>query len=159
MSFIPAGAIEQIVWPTTTSYRWDNWGKADELWRHTCFEAFGMLDGEQGYFETNFATSCQWAAYGFYDYREGMHEACDIELIRADWRLRERQAELHASLRVPQVYWDKPWRVGLSAVIEAKNGTKSYWALSHPPGKPDFHHPDSFTLELPPPEFSYAIRN
>ena len=25
----------------------------------------------------------------------------------------------------------------------------SYWALAHPPGKPDFHHPDCFALELP----------
>jgi len=22
--------------------------------------------------------------------------------------------------------------------------------LAHPPGKPDFHHPDCFALELPP---------
>ena len=43
---------------------------------------------------------------------------------------------------------DRPWRLGLSAVIEALNGEKSYWALAHPPEKPDFHHPDSFTLDL-----------
>jgi hypothetical protein len=24
----------------------------------------------------------------------------------------------------------------------------SYWSLEHPPGKPDFHHPDGFTMEL-----------
>jgi hypothetical protein len=39
-------------------------------------------------------------------------------------------------------------RVGLSAVIEANDGTLSYWALKHPAAKPDFHHPDSFVLEL-----------
>ena len=32
------------------------------------------------------------------------------------------------------------------------DGGISYWALAHPPGKPDFHHPDSFALTLPPPE-------
>ena len=36
------------------------------------------------------------------------------------------------------------------AVIEEKDGTKSYWALAHPPGEPDFHHPDCFALDLPP---------
>ena len=36
-------------------------------------------------------------------------------------------------------------------VIEEINGRKSYWALKHPAGKPDFHHPDCFALELPPP--------
>ena len=40
--------------------------------------------------------------------------------------------------------------MGLCAVIEEKDGTKSYWALAHPPGdKPDFHDPACFALELP----------
>ena len=43
-------------------------------------------------------------------------------------------------------------RIALSAVIEEVDGTKSYWALRHPPGAPDFHHPDCFALELPAPE-------
>jgi hypothetical protein len=34
-------------------------------------------------------------------------------------------------------------------VIEETNGRKSYWALAHPPGKPDFHHSDCFALGLP----------
>jgi hypothetical protein len=33
-------------------------------------------------------------------------------------------------------------------VIEAADGSLSYWALRHPPGKPDFHHRDAFALEL-----------
>ena len=44
-----------------------------------------------------------------------------------------------------------PWRIGLSAVIEERHGRKSYWALAHPPGKPDFHHDDCFAIELPAP--------
>jgi hypothetical protein len=40
-------------------------------------------------------------------------------------------------------------RLGLSAVIETVDGFFSYWALAHPSDKPDFHHPDSFILELP----------
>ena len=39
--------------------------------------------------------------------------------------------------------------IALSAVIETRDGAKSYWALKHPPGKPDFHHPDCFALKLP----------
>ena len=37
-----------------------------------------------------------------------------------------------------------PCRLALSAVIEATDGAKSYWALAHPPGRPDFHHRSSF---------------
>jgi hypothetical protein len=39
-------------------------------------------------------------------------------------------------------------RLGLSAVIEEERGMLSYWALKHPTGRPDFHHPDAFALEL-----------
>jgi len=35
-------------------------------------------------------------------------------------------------------------------VIEEKDGAKSYWALAHPPGAPDFHHRDCFAIELAP---------
>ena len=44
---------------------------------------------------------------------------------------------------------EQDWRLGLSAVLEEKDGTKSYWALAHPPGAPDFHHPDCFAAQLP----------
>ena len=39
-------------------------------------------------------------------------------------------------------------QLGLSAVVEAADGGLSYWALKHPPGKPDFHHVDAFALQL-----------
>jgi hypothetical protein len=48
--------------------------------------------------------------------------------------------------------WPFIERIGLSAVIEDVDGGLSYWALAHPSDKPDFHHPDSFALTLPPPE-------
>jgi hypothetical protein len=40
------------------------------------------------------------------------------------------------------------WQLGLSAALEEKDGTKSYWALAHPPEKPDFHMPDCFIGKL-----------
>jgi hypothetical protein len=43
------------------------------------------------------------------------------------------------------------WRLGLAAVIEERDGSKSYWALAHPPGKADFHHADCFAHELSAP--------
>ena len=45
---------------------------------------------------------------------------------------------------------DSVWELGLSAVLEEKDGTKSYWALAHPHGdKPDFHDPACFAAHLP----------
>ena len=43
-------------------------------------------------------------------------------------------------------------RLALSAVVEAADGELSYWALRHPPGRPDFHHIDAFDLQLDGPE-------
>jgi hypothetical protein len=42
-------------------------------------------------------------------------------------------------------------RLGLSAVIAEADGRMAYWALAHPAGRPDFHHPDCFALDLPAP--------
>jgi hypothetical protein len=56
--------------------------------------------------------------------------------------------ELHATLAFP-AWKDAPWRLGLSAVIEETSGRKSYWALAHPLGHPDFHHADCFALQIP----------
>ncbi len=64
----------------------------------------------------------------------------------------EEDTWLYAMIRLsgPELL---PVSIALSAVIEETDGTKSYWALRHPPGPPDFHHPDCFalTLEAPPP--------
>jgi hypothetical protein len=42
-----------------------------------------------------------------------------------------------------------PLQLALTAVIEETNGRKSYWALAHAPGNPDFHDIAGFTLDLP----------
>ena len=129
----------------------EGWERADNLWQHSCFELFGRVVGEPGYLEVNLATTAQWAAYSFSDRREGMRLAEDVTLIQAHWRIRERNAEMNAILQIPADYERADWSLGASAVIEEADGTKSYWALRHPPGKPDFHHPDCFALELPAP--------
>src|SRR5215831_6139641 len=45
--------------------------RADDLWRHTCMEAFFRAPGSNSYCELNFSPSTQWAAYAFEDYRHG----------------------------------------------------------------------------------------
>jgi hypothetical protein len=62
--------------------------------------------------------------------------------------------ELDAVIRLdclPQMQPHAPLRLALSTVVEDEHGRLSYWALRHPPGKPDFHHPDAFALDLEPP--------
>jgi hypothetical protein len=120
--------------------------RTDELWRTTCFEAFLKPLAESSYREWNFAPSGQWAAYDFADYRADMTPA-EVEAapyIRIEDNL--TWWAVGATIAVPA---DTNWQLGLSAVLEEKDGTKSYWALAHPNEKPDFHDPGCFTAHLP----------
>ncbi len=155
LTWVAAGRIDEINWPGSAATGDRGWERADKLWESTCFEAFGKADLKAEYLEWNITTSAKWNAYGFDDYREGMFPAKLVELITGEWSIRERKAEMHAAIRLPEEYADEIWNVGIAAVIEEKSGAKSYWALNHPnPEKPDFHHPDCFTLKLPPPSNS-----
>lgn len=125
--------------------------RADELWQHTCFEAFLRAPPDNAYYEFNFAPSTQWAAYEFSGYRTGMSVAGGISAPRIEVKSGSDSYDLRVSLTLdglPHLPGDGLWQVGLSAVIEETSGSQSYWALAHPPGKADFHHSDCFALDL-----------
>lgn len=117
--------------------------RSNGLWRETCFEAF-VRGGDSRYCEFNFAPSTRWAAYAFDDYRAGMRDF-EIAPLMIETAASTDWFALEAAVAPGEL---GPWRVALSAVIEEASGAKSYWALKHPPGKPDFHHGDGFVLEL-----------
>ena len=120
-------------------------GRGEDLWQATCFEAFLRAEGHEPYREWNFAPSTQWAAYDFERYRNGRSEA-DVAApyIRTEDNL--TWWGLGATIAVPS---DHAWQLGLSALLEETDGTKSYWALAHPDGdKPDFHDPVCFAARL-----------
>lgn len=127
--------------------------RAGELWRHTCFEAFICASPVGMYYEFNLAPSTRWAAYAFDGYRCGMRAADEIDLRHVEVTSDDTHFEVQALLALEDIplrlAHDGEWGLGLSAVLEDASGRLSYWALAHPPGKPDFHHPDCFTLALP----------
>ncbi|MGE3692763.1 MAG: GIY-YIG nuclease family protein [Novosphingobium sp.] len=123
--------------------------RADGLWQSTCFELFARKQGSAAYREFNFSPSSRWAAYRFNDYRDGMRNLAVQEIPQISALDIGDMFELTVALS-PRAIADCD-ALGLSAVIEEVDGTKSYWALAHPPGKPDFHHPACFALTLPAP--------
>ncbi len=138
LDFVITGRIGELALPPLAPST-----RADELWKHTCFEAFVRPEPGEAYLEFNFAPSTQWAAYRFTGYREGMAPADiipRIEVATSDGALR-----LVARLALPP----GPCRLAITAVIEARDGAKSYWSLAHPPGRPDFHHAAGFVLSPP----------
>jgi len=122
------------------------------LWEHTCCELFVAVDGQPGYHELNFAPSGAWAAFGFRGYRDG-EPLADAALAPHIATRREGGDRLLLDARVSLValapaYASARLRLALTAVVEDDRGRRSYWALRHPPGRPDFHHPDGFALVL-----------
>jgi hypothetical protein len=148
LSYVVTGQTSDVRLPPVSAA-----ARNDDLWRHTCFEAFVRAASGDGYYEFNFAPSTQWAAYRFDGYRAGMRAALEITAPLIDVRSGANSYTLQASLELDELSAlprNVLWRLGLSAMIEDTSGCKSYWALVHPPGKPDFHHADCFAHEFSP---------
>jgi len=124
--------------------------RADGLWQHSCFEAFLRVGPGASYHEFNFAPSGDWAAYRFGRPRSE-RSSPDIPAPRMERRNFPDGYELSATLPIaalPDLSKASVIETGVAAVIEADDGTLSYWALAHPGAKPDFHDPASFVLKV-----------
>ena len=125
--------------------------RADGLWKQTCFEAFISAAGLAGYYELNFSPSRRWSLYSFDGYRKGMSPVDVTVPPRIAVSRHDDRLELEAEVRLIDLGLARArlgLKLALAAVLEDDNGTLSYWALKHAPGKPDFHRPEGFALEL-----------
>ena len=123
--------------------------RRDGLWNHTCLELFARGGQGSSYLEFNFSPSGDWAVYRFEEYRSGQ-SACQqrqigvtMHAIGAD-RLRVQAcADLDAlsadaGTEAPDAA-SLGWLFNPAAVIEAGDGSLSYWAAHHGGARPDFH--------------------
>ena len=115
------------------------------LWKTTCFELFTQDVGQQAYREYNFSPSGAWAAYSFSAYRQGMSDV-DIWAPRIAITADEESLVVDVTFVSPRL---APQHVGAYAIIEEEGGAQSFWALRHPPGKPDFHNEFGFSYLIP----------
>jgi hypothetical protein len=140
--------IDDIDWPAPADPT-----RTDDLWRQTCFEVFIRRSDGLGYYEVNLSPSGQWAVYGFSGYRTGMEtpQEAVAPKIETDKGLDVFRLTATVDLApLPGLTSASQLQLGVSAVIRRRDGGVSYWALTHPPAKADFHHPDSFSLALDP---------
>jgi hypothetical protein len=146
LSYILTGKLCGVVMPPVITP-----SRRHELWRHTCFEVFVRPPLGSVYYEFNFAPSTEWAAYRFSSYRNGRSVAMDVGVPTFEIKSSSDRYTLQVTLgldRLSELPLHAAWHLGLSAVIEETDHRISYWALTHPPGKPDFHHADCFNHEL-----------
>ncbi len=140
LRYLLTGRIGEVAWPAPAPPE-----RVDELWRHTCLEAFVRQPEQEAYAEFNFSPSTQWAAYAFDRYRrQGARDlVCAAPRIETLASADRCEMAVALGLAAPGAS-----RLALAAVIEETSGVISFWALAHPPGAPDFHHHDGFTLEI-----------
>lgn len=135
------GAIDQLLLPEAALPK-----RTDNLWQQTCFEAFCGAPNGPGYLEVNLSPSTQWAVYAFESYREGMSDPELVVPPQIEASISADTFALVATLDLSGLLAMDATRLelGLTAVIVEKNGRKSFWALSHAAGSPDFHNRDCF---------------
>ncbi len=124
------GTIDGIVVPPAAPP-----GRQDNLWQTTCFEIFWQPIGGRAYREFNLSPSGQWAAYDFDSFREGMRDA-PVDAIAIACARDGAGLVLRASIAADL---PDPAQVALNAIVAHQDGSKQYWALAFPPGKPEFH--------------------
>ena len=128
--------------------------RRDNLWHGTCFELF-VKPESRGYVEYNFAPLQAWNAYSFVDWRMGRRAyQPDVEPRIVDSRTDGRREAYPGRYELdvvisPDILLLAPAAVSLAAILEEEGGAMSYWALTHPPGEPNFHHADCFVARLP----------
>jgi hypothetical protein len=119
------------------------------LWQRSCFEVFFGIPGASRYWEINLAPNGDWNAYAFTGYREGMVEEAVICSIPSVFHAGEDEIwiDLQLDLR-PLLRQEQPVEAGISAVLEHRDGSRSYWALTHQGPAADFHRRAGFQLNL-----------
>jgi hypothetical protein len=137
------GAIDELRLPTC-----EHPAPNEALWSTTCCELFVAAADGNGYREFNFSPSGQWAVYAFTGYRERTDAQPNCPAPTIVFRREGDALHLDVGLLALALPACNAWRLGISAVLETRDGRFGYWALAHAPGKADFHHPAAFALSI-----------
>lgn len=145
LNFCLSGNVGEIVLPQN-EYEPE---RRDNLWEATCVECFIKLENSERYYEFNLSPNGCWNLYRFDGYRKGMITEYRLKAIATKFYIEDDHMVIRTSFSLDGlVAPEEMVRVGVSCVLLHPDTTKSYWALSHAAGQPDFHHPESFLLRL-----------
>jgi len=144
VDFLLRGDTSTIQWPVPLPHS----APGNELWKHTCFEVFIADSDDSAYWEYNFSPSRQWAIYAFSGYRQPSGIAVSSNPSVGIPCLGDKTFTLQLQFPLEAPLENKSLSVGVSAVVENRDGTRQYFALTHCAQKPDFHRRDSFLIKM-----------
>ena len=150
LRWVVGGAVTSVRMPPRTPAP----RRADDLWTHTCFEAFIGAAGSEAYWEINVSPSGDWNVYRFDGYRRGMRPETRLRAVSALERASCGTVTLRAGIdlsSLPELAHGE-LDTSLAAVLEATDGTLSHWSIVHAATRPDFHRRESFVMRLTEPE-------
>ena len=121
-----------------------------ELWKATCFEFFLAIKDLQGYWEFNMSPSGDWNVYRMDAYRRiGFREERALSQLPFEVKKESGGYSLEVSIDLStMIPLEQGLQMGVTAIIQTKDGYETYWALAHPAPYADFHLRESFILSL-----------
>ncbi len=120
-----------------------------ELWKTTCFEFFVGIEHSPQYWEFNLSPTGDWNIYRFTNYRQGMEQ--ETAFTSLPFNIRQLSNSLNINLEINLdsiIELNTDLDIAISTVIKSSQEKISYWALTHPETKADFHNRDSFIIHL-----------
>lgn len=144
--YVVSGDIGAIIFPTATNSP----TRQDDLWKATCFEFFIAIKDQPHYWEFNMSPSSNWNVYAMDAYRQiNMRE--EVSFTQLSFEFKKTNAEILLDISVdlnPIIQPETFLELGITTIIQTKDGNETYWALAHPGPQADFHLRDSFVIVL-----------
>ena len=143
--YVVQGDIDSILLPgPATSTR------KDDLWKATCFEFFLAIPHLPEYWEFNLSPSGEWNVYHMDAYRRtGFREETAISDLLFEFKQQTDELSLGLSVDLtPIICIEQNFQMGITSIIQTKEGNETYWALAHPGQQADFHLRESFVIKL-----------
>jgi hypothetical protein len=140
------GHVEDVLFPPVTSRP----SRKDDLWKATCLEFFLALPHDPQYWEFNMSPSGDWNIYHMDAYRQvGLREESLIQQLPFSLHCEQDFVSVDARVDLDQIVSaDQEIQVGITCVIQSRDGHETYWALTHPHAQADFHVREGFALTL-----------
>lgn len=146
LRYLLTGKTEDIFLPPPEEHP----SRKDDLWKMTCFEFFLAVKGQSQYWEFNMSPSGDWNVYRMDAYRRaGFREETSIQQLQLESQREHGLFRLNVTADLSHIIMhDELAEIGVTAIIQTKDGNETYWALIHPAPQADFHLRESFILAL-----------
>ena len=141
-----SGEVDHILFPSVSASP----SRKDDLWKATCFEFFIAVRNKPEYWEFNMSPSGDWNVYVMDAYRQvNMRDATEFSELPFDFKVTNERISIKTSVNINSITQSEmDLDIGVTAIIQTKDGHESYWALSHPGQHADFHQRESFIISL-----------